>query len=270
VNKKNNAKGARTRRLVLAFPPATVPRPAIDSAAQLARLLGASLFGLFVEDSDLLAAADLPFLRELDARLRAWRPLSYENLLEDYTAMAEALRRQVLQSAAQLGVPAEFSVFRGDPRSAVASGAEPSDVVALFEPVTNWESHKESVSAGTVVFVPRTARPQSGPIVVVAHEATGPEVELASEIASNANIQVVVVDALQEHSSAFWMQRSQRRHARGTGRTDLVASAQHVRQLGLPPASLVVVTRATLERLAQPLESIAGGRSEPWLVLEER
>lgn len=260
------AKRSKSTRLVVALPPAAVPQPAIDSAAQLARLLGVSLFGLFIEDPDLFAAANLPFLRELDARMRAWRPLSPESLMQDYEAIAQALRRQLLQSAAVSGVSVEFAVFRGDPRALIASGA-PTDLLALFEPITNWALHKDGVAAGTV-FVPRTARPQPGPVVVIASTATAPEVALASEIAENANVGLVVVDATQEHSSAFWLQRGRASGTRLAPPRNLATSEEHFRKLDLPPASLVVITRATLERFAQRLGSIAADRPEPWLVLE--
>ena len=260
---------SQSKRLVVALPPAIVPQPAIDSAAQLARLLGASLFGLFIEDPDLFAAANLPFLRELDVRMRAWRPMSPANLMEDFEAIAQALRRQLLQSAAVSGVSVEFAVFRGDSRALAASGTAPTDLLALFEPITNWPSHRGGRAAGTV-FVPRTARPQSGPVVVIGRTSADPEVALASEIAAAANIGLVVVDATQEHSSAFWLQRGKPDRSRLTLPPSLATSEGHFRQLGLPPASLVVITRAILERLEQPVESIAAGRSEPWLVLEQR
>jgi len=262
------AKRSLSKRLVVALPAAAIPQPAIDSAAQLARLLGVSLFGLFIEDPDLFAAANLPFLRELDARMRAWRPLSPESLMENYEAIAQSLRRQLLQSAAVSGVSVEFAVFRGDPRALIASG-EPTDLLALFEPITNWALHKGGMAAGTV-FVPRTARPQPGPVVLIASTAAAPEVALASEIAENAEVGLVVVDAAQEHSSAFWMQRGKPGGSRLAPPPNLATSEEHFRRLGLPQASLVVITRATLERLEQRLGSIAAGRSEPWLVLEER
>lgn len=264
------SKRNRAKRVVLAFPPAAVPRPAIDSATQLARLLQATLFGLFVEDADLFAAANLPFLRELDARMRAWRPLSEKGLLEDYAAIAAALRGRLLQSAAELGVEADFAVFRGDPRALVESGTEPSDLLALFEPVTNWALHKTETAASGTVFVPRSARPQEGPVVVIAEEAEAPEVEVASEIAAKAESRVVIVDAAREQSSAFWLRREQSAAARLVGPPSLATGARHFLQLGLPPASLVVLTRATLERIKESLAAIAAGRSEPWLVLEER
>jgi len=265
----NGPKRAKPRRLVLAFPPSAVPRPAIDSAAQLARLLQASLFGLLVEDADLFAAADLLFLRELDAQIRAWRPLSHEGLLEDYAAIAAALRRGLLQSAAESGVEADFAVFRGDPRTLLASGTEPSDLLALFEPITSWMSHKTETASGTI-FLPRTARPQQGPVVVIAREPAAPEVEIASEIAANADNSLVVIDAAREHSSTFWLGRGQAGGTRLVGPRNLATGTRHFLQLGLPSASLVVLTRATLEWIKESLGAIAEGRSEPWLVLEER
>jgi len=260
---------AGSRRLVLAFPPAAIPQPAMDSAAQLARSLGASLFGLFVEDSDLFAAASLPFLRELDVHLRAWRPLSHQSLVADYAAIAQALRRQLLQSAAQLGISADFAIFRGDPRALVASGTAPTDLVARFEPVTNWALHGAGIAFGTV-FVPPNARPQSGPVVVIAREATNREVQVASEIAENANIRIVLVDEALEGSGAYWLERGRAGGPRLASPASLAMNAKHFLQLGLPRASLVVLTRATLERLEEPLRSIAAGRPEPWLVLEDR
>jgi len=262
------AKRSEARRLVVALPPAAVPQPAIDSTAQLARLLGVSLFGLFIEDAELFAAADLAFLREFDAQMHTWRPLSPASLIEDYQSIAQALRRQLLQSAAVSGVSIEFAVFRGDPRALAASGAASTDLLALFEPITNWASHKDSVAAATV-FVPRTARPQTGPVVVIARTGTDPEVAIASEIAEEANIGLVIVDAAQTHSGAFWLQRGRPRSSRLALPPSLAISEANFRQIGLPPASLVVITGATLERLEQPLAAIAAGRSEPWLVVQE-
>ncbi|SPE24066.1 hypothetical protein SBBP1_260023 [Burkholderiales bacterium] len=260
---------AGLRRLVLAFPPAAVPQHAIDSAAQLARLMRASLLGLFVEDSDLFVAAQLPFMRELDVQLRAWRPLSHQRLLEDYAASAAALRRQLLQSAAQSGVPAKFAVFRGDPGTTVVSRALPTDFVALFESVTTWPGRPPSQAAGTV-FVPRAARPRRGPVVVVCGAAEDLAVEVATEIAADAGVERILVDAAQDRSSAFWSGRSAVRGFPLAAPRTVPTSAEHFLPSGLPPASLVVLTRATLAQHEARLLSIAAARPEPWLVLEQR
>jgi hypothetical protein len=257
------------RRLVLAFPPTAVSQDAIDSAAQLARLMRASLLGLLVEDSDLFVAADLPFMRELDAQLSAWRPLSHERLLEDYAASAAALRRRLLQSAAQSGVPAKFAVFRGDPGTAVVSRALATDFVALFESVTTWPGRPAGQAAGTV-FLPRTARPRRGPVVAVAGAAHDMAVEVAAQIAADAGVEWILVDAARERSSAFWSSRSALRGSPLAAPRSASTSAEHFLPSGLPPASLVVLTRATLAQHEARLLSLAAARPEPWLVLEQR
>jgi len=256
------------RRLVLAFPSMAVPQPAIDSAAQLARFLRASLLGLYIEDTRLLAAASLPFARQFDASLRAWGPLSHDRLLEDYAAVAAALRRRLRQSAEASGVQAEFAVFRGEPGAMVAAGTAPTDIVALFETIATWPRRLPGKVAGTV-FVPRDSRPRPGPIVAVAGAAQDLGVDLASRIAADANLSLVVVDAVQEHSSAFWLGRGSAINVALTAPPGMATSGANFLRSGLPNASLVVLTRATLERLETRLLSIAAKRPEPWLVLED-
>jgi hypothetical protein len=268
------------RRLVLAFPTVAVPRPAIDSAAQLARFLRASLLGLFVEDPRLLAAASLPFVRQLDASLRAWRPFSHQRLLEDYAALAAALRRRLLESAQTSGVPAEFAVLRGELDAVVNSSTAPTDLVILFESVATWPLLEPRAAAGTVL-VPLDARPNQGPVVALIGEADDIAIGVAKRIAASAELEIILVDAARQHSSAYWAGRggvdqaqagqgADRGAARLVAPRNVTASGGHFLQSGLPAASLVVLTRTTLGQLGERPIAIARSRPEPWLVLEDR
>ena len=256
------------RRVVLALPTGPVPALEMEAAAQVARMLGAALFGLFVEDTELLGAAALPITRQLDASRRVWAPLSVELLEAEFAAIAAALRRVLERSAARSGVASEFAVLRGKLSDAIAEHASEGDYVAVFGSVSRRPSDAPAGVAG-VVYLPPDARPQRGPVVVVTGSRADNEVEIevAAAIAARTRSEVVVVDALEEHHTALWTGAehgagAKLRPARGAVRGGAAAA-----RVGLPPASLVVIAASTLRFLEERQPSYLLGRREPWLVL---
>jgi hypothetical protein len=259
-----NPKRDRPARLVLEFSGEHVQEHAIDAVAQLARLSSMALLGLFIEDAGLMAAASLPFVRQFDASRRAWTRLSQERLQEELAALAATLRRNLERSAARSGVPAEFSVMRGDPGAALVSHTGPGDWIAVFDSIASWPRRRLGAAAGTV-FVPRGAAPRHGPIVAVAGSADDLAIAFAKLLAEAAERDLVVVDLPQEHSKGYWLAR------RGgtTASTAAPEAPPRQPQVSLPHASLVVLSAATLERFGDQVLALAAGRGEPWLVLAQ-
>lgn len=83
------------RRLMLALDAGQCAGADLTLAVELAALIGAELEGLFVEDSDLLSLAQLPFVREVGGRSGQDRPIVRES-------MESLLRRRVQRVVSEL------------------------------------------------------------------------------------------------------------------------------------------------------------------------
>ncbi len=127
----NGSERPPLRRVVVALDPAAQCRAALDLAARLAAQSEAELVGLFVEESELLAAAALPVTRALrgpGAEGEALDPATMERGLRAWAAQAEA----TLASAAQRWrVKSSFRVARGRVGETLIAEAEGSDLLAL-------------------------------------------------------------------------------------------------------------------------------------------
>jgi nucleotide-binding universal stress UspA family protein len=126
----------RIRRILVAVDACTHSVSALEAAVQLAAQLHAELVGLFVEDTNLLRLAALPFARE-------WGTTTLVRRMES-TTMDRALRHQAQQmqqllarSAAQHQVRWSFQVARGEIAAQVRQVAEEVDLVTLG--INPWE-----------------------------------------------------------------------------------------------------------------------------------
>ena len=88
------------RRVLVALDPCAVDPADFEASAQLAAGLGAELVALFVEDSDLIAAADLPVTHLVPAGCRELAALDAAAMRRAFRA-AEARARAQLSSVAQ-------------------------------------------------------------------------------------------------------------------------------------------------------------------------
>ena len=86
---------AAAKRLMLALDAGRCAAADISLAIDLAALIGAELQGLFVEDSDLLRLAALPFAREVGGRSGQHRPM-------ERSAVESMLKRRVERVAGEL------------------------------------------------------------------------------------------------------------------------------------------------------------------------
>ncbi|HEX7157253.1 MAG TPA: hypothetical protein VF229_08575 [Burkholderiaceae bacterium] len=281
------AHGARVnlRRMLLAFTHEAAPQPALEAAAEFARLLDTGLQGLFVEDSVLFEAASVPLARLLDPTQRTWRPMSYEHLSSEYAAAAAALRRRLKQVAAANGLAADFTIVRGDWAASVASHAGPTDLLAVFEPPGTIAGRIDRLrrAAGqsrpgppAILYLAPSVRRRGGPVVAVATAHGGAaSVELAAQLAAAASEQLVIIDLTPGRQAAGWLERAAPQASQPHAAARVIASSA-------PPAlvlrtefvrlraRLVVLDREAFETMAPAASDFVDGRQVPWMILEGR
>ena len=102
------------RRVLIALSPSTASHSALDSAVEVAARLGAELEALFVEDLNLLALADLPFVREVSLHGVAGRPVQRAAIERQVRALAAKVQRQLTEAALRRRIR-----FRSGPRAAI-------------------------------------------------------------------------------------------------------------------------------------------------------
>jgi len=106
----------------------------VSLAIELAALIGAELQGLFVEDSDLLQLAQLPFAREVGERSGQDRPIvraSVESLLK---RRIERVVSELERAGKQRNVPVSHRTARGKVVRQALEQGESGDVVLLRPP----------------------------------------------------------------------------------------------------------------------------------------
>ena len=152
------------KRIVVTLGAGESNRFVLDTAVQLATILGAELEGIFIEDADLIRLADLPFAREV----RRW-PLSVESLSgqrmqRELRAMARQAERMLEQAVAEAGIAWSFRVWRGSTEAASLASIFEADVLSLgrirsrithqtrLSPLAHKKSLRYSVSSISALF----------------------------------------------------------------------------------------------------------------------
>ncbi|HLI14324.1 MAG TPA: universal stress protein [Alphaproteobacteria bacterium] len=119
------------RRVLVALDAASLSRHALEAAAKLAARMQAELYGLFVEDDDLLRAAALPFVRQYSITGAGWHEFSIESLEHELKIMASRARRTLEKAAQQANVPASFHVARGPLTTQIVEASQAADLIIL-------------------------------------------------------------------------------------------------------------------------------------------
>ena len=190
------------RRLVLAIGDGGGNRATMRQAAALARMLGAELHALFVEDETLLHASGFPFAREISPLSLQWRPLEPDRLEADLRAAADQSRRYLMEAARATGVRQKFEVRRGDLAVHITQICAAGDVVVVSPArrMGNGSSHAlarlhatAGLSAASVLLLPPFIGRAHGPIVAVAARADDPGLAAARRIAAHAHEHLLVL-----------------------------------------------------------------------------
>ena len=122
------------RRILVALEAGESASELLEAAANLAAGLHAELVGLFVEDSELLEAADLPVTRSIPSHAQAHAPLD-ARLMRRALRIWEAKAGDALASAAERWrVKWSFRVVRGTMEEQILAEVRSHDLLALGTP----------------------------------------------------------------------------------------------------------------------------------------
>jgi nucleotide-binding universal stress UspA family protein len=132
---------SQPRIVVLLEPGPAAPR-AISTAARIAARAGAELVAVFVEDTDLIHWAALPFIREVFFPSAASRETDPATMERQLRARAQSLRRLVAEQAESARVQWSFRVTRGQRMAEALAAALEADLVIGDAP-GGWGATRE-------------------------------------------------------------------------------------------------------------------------------
>lgn len=118
-------------RILVALDATVGAEAAVRAAAELAAALQAELEALFVEDTNLLRLAGLPFAREVGFQSATGRPLNLEAVVRSLKAQAARMERMLTLAARQLQVHCSFRVTQGRVLPEALSRTRDADLLVL-------------------------------------------------------------------------------------------------------------------------------------------
>lgn len=121
----------RIRQILVALDASPLSLAALDCALAWAEALEAEILGLFVEDADLLATADLPITAAVDASSARLRPLEPPEVERQLRAQARRARAALAARASGSPVRWSFRTIRGAVTGELLAAARGADLVAL-------------------------------------------------------------------------------------------------------------------------------------------
>jgi nucleotide-binding universal stress UspA family protein len=201
------------RRVVVALDASAGSLDAAAAAVVLARLLGAELRGLFVEDEDLLRLAALPFAQVARTPGGVFERLRPEDAIAQLRALAARARESLEGLAADVGLSATFQVARGRPSAEVPAAAGDRDLLVVGAGghtrsgrTAPGETARAAAARarGSVLVLARGAR--VGEPVVAVHDgsaASARGVAAAARLARGAPAAVLVVAAAPGRQAAL-------------------------------------------------------------------
>lgn len=119
------------KRILVALDTSTDSVAALRSAANLAGALPAELVGLFVEDTNLLNLAGLPFAYAVNHATGSGQALTQAQMEQDLLLLAGQAKQALMEAATQAGAKWSFKVVRGTVTEGVLSSALETDLVTL-------------------------------------------------------------------------------------------------------------------------------------------
>lgn len=127
----DRAAPTRFRRIVVAIDPSADHRAALAEATRLARQLEAELSALFVEDTGMLGASALPFVRSFGLSAGGWRSFERGEMETAVRALAEQARQTLAELAGRDQLRWSFRVVRGEVEDEALQAAAETDLVVL-------------------------------------------------------------------------------------------------------------------------------------------
>jgi len=119
------------KRILLPFDAEGTDAASLESAIRLAARFRAELVGLFIEDSELLRLAELPFARETVYLSAATRSLSRSEMARALRVCADIVRARLQERATQAQVSWSFRVVHGELLAEQLGESAASDLLIL-------------------------------------------------------------------------------------------------------------------------------------------
>lgn len=224
--------GTGFRRILVALDASPGSLAALHAAVELAGRLHAELMGLFVEDAELLRAAEHPLGRHVSLPSGVGAPIRDAAIAAQLRTLAERAQAALRAALLRAGVSGSFRVARGGVVPEVLAAAREVDLLILGlagRPLAATTRLGRTAgaaaerTAGPVLLLPQTGT-LAGPIVVLVEASAGAEraLETAARLAAAADVHEVsllAVAATEADASA----RAQRAgewlaaHGLGTG-----------------------------------------------------
>jgi nucleotide-binding universal stress UspA family protein len=172
--------GFSIRRILVALDSSRHSLAALEAAAELAAHTKAELFGLFVEDINLLRLARLPFAMQVNASSGAAEPVDSERMERELRGQAAQARRALAAAAERVHVPWSFRVARGEVAAEVIAAAEEVDLITLGKRglASNGQrlgstAHAALTSARRSLLLSQHGSPFRAPVLVVYDGSAG-------------------------------------------------------------------------------------------------
>lgn len=118
-------------KILLALDPSLQGSGTLQAAVELAAGLGAQLEGIFIEDTELLNVAGLPFASEFDPSFGTVRRLDSSMMERSLRGQAQRVRQAFAEAADALQVRWAFQVTRGSIAAELLAAALQADLLVL-------------------------------------------------------------------------------------------------------------------------------------------
>lgn len=158
------------RRIMVALDASGSSMTALHNSVELAARLGAELVGLYVEDTNLLRLAQLPFAHEVSAFSETLHRLDALDLERHFRYEAARVRRIIFNLCEERNVPCRFEVFRGTVAAELLAAAADADLMVLGKIGRSYAGTKR---IGSITRVMVSRRPgmtlivQSGALLTI-------------------------------------------------------------------------------------------------------
>ena len=126
-------RAAEIRRILVALDASPHSLPLLQVAAELASRMEAELFGLFVEDIELLRLADSPYACEILYPSATQTPLSRATMELKLRTLSEIARKALAAAASRAQVQWSFRTVCGEILPEVLAAAGEADLLAISE-----------------------------------------------------------------------------------------------------------------------------------------
>jgi nucleotide-binding universal stress UspA family protein len=121
----------KLRRILLPLDLSRDSLAALETALGLAAALDGEVLGLFIEDEQLLAAANLPFAREVGSFSGLTRRIEGLDMERSFRATADKARNALAANGRRLNVRSSFQVSRGNVAAEILTATSDTDLVVL-------------------------------------------------------------------------------------------------------------------------------------------